>query len=118
MLNLGKNLFNIKLTSKNIMKSYKTLSFYIYNSSYEKIESNFHHDNFEIKLLTKAEKNEKKLPYIWLRDFCKCKNCFDNTNQQTLVNLKNIALNIKPNDISNEEDGSVFKITCRLNLSN
>jgi hypothetical protein len=112
---LSINFFKFNKITKYIINSYKTWSYIPNNFSNLKFQASFHDDNFEIKVSNLNEIKNKKVPYIWLRDFCSCKDCFDGKNKQILINLKNIPLNIKPNDVLKSEDDSNFTIKCKFN---
>ena len=65
---------------------------------------------FEVKFSKLNEIDKKQFPYIWLRDFCKCKDCFDGRNKQTLINLVHELLNLSKNVIGTEILGNNLKI--------
>ena len=119
LLNIGSFSLNSRTLNKIIFKSYKILSCNV-ASDYKSLGNHnvktiFSDSYFEISLSARENGvvgNKKKYPYIWLRDNCKCNDCYDCKNQQTLVNLKSIPLNIKPNDISSNND-SKFTINCK-----
>ena len=110
------NLWKLNKISKILTNSYKTLNYIPSNNSNVKIQASFYDDNFEVKFSKLNEIDKKQFPYIWLRDFCKCKDCFDGRNKQTLINLKNIPLDIKPNDILKSENDSKFTINCKIHI--
>ncbi|CAO3635575.1 unnamed protein product [Cunninghamella echinulata] len=45
------------------------------------------------------------LPYFWLRDYCRCPNCYHSVTRQRLVNTFGIDRNIQPKSITPEENG-------------
>lgn len=69
--------------------------------------------------LTLSENNKskinKKFPYIWLRDKCKCSECYNYTADEVEVDLGKISDQIKPVRVEERlnQDSKVFTITCR-----
>ena len=65
--------------------------------------------HFEIKL---NKSNIKKYPYIWLRDCCTCKSCFDTQNHQHLVDLASVPDDVKPITVSHLKEK--IEVICKL----
>ena len=93
--------------------SFKALSYQ--DSRKQLIKTNFNENYFEIKF---NNSNFKKFPYIWLRDSCNCKDCFDNQNHQHLIDLTKIPDDIRPIHISDvNSENSEVEITCKLKFN-
>ncbi|XP_054764728.2 gamma-butyrobetaine dioxygenase-like [Lytechinus pictus] len=52
-------------------------------------------------------------PFIWLRDFCHCEQCFDEASVTKKTNLQDLDLEIGIKQISVSEDGKQIMITWR-----
>ena len=91
---------------KYLFNQYRT-----FNDGLKKEKITFDKDSFKIKI---NEKNIKKFPYIWLRDCCSCKHCFDSKNHQHLIDLKSIPESIKPVLAPIlSENSSHFEVFCK-----
>ncbi len=104
-------IINLVKTRKLLFQNKNLFFNYTTNEALQKIKATFNENYFEINILNK----NKKYPYIWLRDCCKCKECFDGLNQQTLINLKDIPLDIKPDNVCQNE--TKFNIKCKFLFS-
>lgn len=52
--------------------------------------------------------------YFWLRDHCRCEQCYNHLTFQRKISVTDISVNIKSRDCLIEED--VLKITCEYGL--
>lgn len=54
-----------------------------------------------------------KLNSFWLRDHCRCNQCYDSETFQRKFNLLDIPIDIKPK--SSTLDDSLLKVICKYN---
>ena len=56
------------------------------------------------------------LSYPWLRDHCRCGDCFNHVTAQRRFDLTNMQLNIRPARVSATPDGLELQCECHLSL--
>ncbi|CAO3640718.1 unnamed protein product [Cunninghamella blakesleeana] len=77
-------------------------SFKTYSTNARVLEQQKRH----VKVTTTSDKNTiYTLPYFWLRDHCRCSECYHSVTRQRLVNTFHIDRNIQPNAITPEKNG-------------
>ena len=99
------NISNFKILSNR----FKTFDCKHQVKKFSETNLNFNENNFEIKL---NKSNIKKYPYIWLRDCCTCKSCFDTQNHQHLVDLASVPDDVKPITVSHLKEK--IEVICKL----
>ena len=103
------------LTKFPISTFEKTQVFKKNNTEYA-IKSNFKDNGIEFTLQLHNKKVEKKLPHIWLRDLCKCSECFNEKTEEKTLDLAKIAINTKPLYFRESDKKGSFDIACNYNL--
>lgn len=120
-LNLLKN--TIKTIKKNFKFTTKQKLNFVLTKNYDnqkEIKTLFNEKLFEVEIFDR--KNEKiltrQLPFIWLRDSCKCNQCFDHKNEEQSYNLTSSSISIRPLAIESLSS-ETFSVRCmKYNLSN
>jgi hypothetical protein len=90
------------------------------NGKHKDVYTFFNENSIEFKLLKKNEAKpielKKQFPYIWLRDSCKCKECYDPGADEKRNDLNKTELDIAPKSIrlleNVENIKENFEITC------
>ena len=115
---LNKNLFNFLIKAIGAPTSKKCLNpifFKLVSNQQIKLASTFTSFNkqYKLNLCTKFDdahlefsynnesnqKLNKDLPYIWLRNNCRCSKCYNYQVQEVELDFQRIPLNVKPSKI-------------------
>lgn len=111
--------FSTTINSLNNDKS--LIAKLLINGKQKDIHTFFNEKSIEFKLLKKDEPKpielKKQFPYIWLRDSCNCKECYDSDADEKRNDLNQISLNIEPKSIrlleTSEKNKENFEIICK-----
>lgn len=108
--NISKN-FTYIVKSKRLFTTRSPFSFLIDTNSYN--------DCVEFKWKNGEREINKKFPYIWLRDRCKCKNCYNKITDEVELDLVSIPVDIKPEkfQIVNQKLNVTCTVLNSLNLN-
>jgi hypothetical protein len=124
-LNLLKNFV---ITTKKTFQIARILKLnLVINNNYDnqnEIKTSFNDKFFEIAIFDRNNNKSlaKRLPFIWLRDSCKCNQCFDHKNEEQSYNLTNSSIDIHPVAITHQSDNTFcvkcieFLFTCKCLL--
>ena len=60
-------------------------------------------------LKTKTERRVFQYPGVWIRDNCQCPKCFDKSSQNRKIVLKDLNVEVKPNqvEVQKEQVGNI-----------
>jgi hypothetical protein len=82
-----------------------------------KILTVFNEDFIEFDLdLENVKIGTKKLPYIWLRDNCKCSICFNFKTNEIDLDILSLPFDSKPINVLNKDENKTIEIICKFRL--
>lgn len=61
--------------------------------------------------VTSSNQYLKKLPYVWLRNNCKCPKCYDEVTEENELDLSQTPVDIKPSHVEQNSEKESFEIT-------
>jgi hypothetical protein len=99
--------YSLKRNDSNIIYLKKN------NSEYQTI---FESDFFEINFSLNNTILKREMPYIWLRDNCKCSKCFNNYTEE--VELDKVSLNVdsRPKNIQETAQDQSEKVQTHVEI--
>ncbi len=54
----------------------------------------------------------RTLPYVWLRNSCKCPECYDAVTEENVLDLSATPIDIKPKEITQNDESESIEVTC------
>ena len=82
------------------------------------LSGKFETNHIEFSLNNNLKNIDKKYPYIWLRDLCRCPQCFNQKTEEKTIALANISIDIKPNFVASISKKDCIEITCNFKKAN
>ena len=90
---------DVSLSLENLVKNAKS-------------EAKLNKEYLQLNFFQSSRKTEKIYPYIWLRDQCKCSECFNHTTEEVELDLAAIPVDVKPIEM-NKIDEEAVEIICK-----
>ena len=113
----AKSLLNARIQLPFASRTFTEKTSILKNQKLE-LKANFKESSFNFNYNIKNETLNKDLPYVWLRNNCKCPICSSKTTFDFQLDILNVSSDVKPANvelISDSMDKDNFEVTCKLN---
>jgi hypothetical protein len=76
-----------------------------------KLETNLKNNYFYFNLIKNDQKLFKDIPYIWLRNNCRCSKCYNYEVEEVELNLQSLSIDdLKPKELKFNKDTNILNV--------